>query len=255
MRIAGYDTHPAANLFPMLKGQELAALAADIKANGQRMPVMLLQESTGGPLLVLDGRNRLRACEMLGIRPEVEIRSIAGLECDPLDYVVGTNLHRRHLDASQRAMVAAGLKAMFEAEAHDRMVAGKPPANLQEGGGEAVEQAANLLNVSPRAVYQAQKVIRDAPAEVVEAVKAGKVSVSAAAKALPPPPPPETRRRGPRPARSGSASRIPSTIPKHARVSIPEFAAFLSYRFTSTDKARLGRLLLGMDDDGAADAA
>jgi len=43
-----YSIHPAADLFPMMKDDELDALAADIKANGQQQPVAVHRD------LVLD---------------------------------------------------------------------------------------------------------------------------------------------------------------------------------------------------------
>ncbi len=253
MTIAGYETHPAADVFPMLEGAELQALAEDVKANGLRNPIVLTLEN--GKPLVLDGRNRLRACEMAGVTPRTEFWIGEG---SPTAWVVSQNLHRRHLDASQRAMIGAGLVPMYETEAKERQRQGgreKVTAHLQEASrGTAAAKAAQAVNVSERSVAAAVKVTREAPAEVIEAVKVGKMSVSAAAKATR-----EANRKErakdderhfrTRPRRSGSASRIPASIPKHARVSIPEFAIFLSARFTFVDKARLGRLLLGEEPD------
>lgn len=67
-----------------------------------------------------------------------------------------------------------------------RMLAGKaaldPPANLQEGSkfitrtrdsGTAAAKAAKAVNVSERTLASAVKVTREAPAEVVEAVRRG----------------------------------------------------------------------------------
>jgi ParB-like chromosome segregation protein Spo0J len=51
--------HPAADVFPVMSGDELADLAADIKANGLIHPVAVDADDT-----VLDGRNRLKACEI-----------------------------------------------------------------------------------------------------------------------------------------------------------------------------------------------
>jgi ParB-like chromosome segregation protein Spo0J len=55
--------HPIAALFPMLADDELEELAADIKARGLLQPIVLDAEGR-----VLDGRNRLAACEKAGIR-------------------------------------------------------------------------------------------------------------------------------------------------------------------------------------------
>jgi ParB/Sulfiredoxin domain len=56
--------HPAAELFPLMSPDELRALAEDIKANGLVTPVVLWRDDEG-KLILLDGRNRLDAIEMV----------------------------------------------------------------------------------------------------------------------------------------------------------------------------------------------
>ena len=56
-------SHPFAELFPMMDDGELKELANDIKANGQREDITTLDG------MILDGRNRFRACEMAGVEP------------------------------------------------------------------------------------------------------------------------------------------------------------------------------------------
>jgi ParB-like chromosome segregation protein Spo0J len=51
--------HPTAARFPALPKDELEALAADIKTNKQRQPIMLTADGT----MILDGVNRLNACK------------------------------------------------------------------------------------------------------------------------------------------------------------------------------------------------
>lgn len=176
-----YPVHPAAELFPMMGAEALQALADDIRVNGQREPVILFDKQ------VLDGRNRLRACELVGVEPCFETRDDID---SPAKFVLSLNLHRRHLDESQRAMVGARAKPLFEAEAAARMRAGvakvDPSANLHEGSdaaqsGRSAEHAATQVSVSARSVAHAANVLeRGAPA-LVAAVDRGDVAVSTAA--------------------------------------------------------------------------
>jgi hypothetical protein len=92
------EAHPAADLFPMMDGAELRALAADIAAHGQRHPILLDAEGR-----ILDGRNREAACALAGVEPTYQ--SING--SDPLALVVSLNVRRRDLTAAQRAIAAA----------------------------------------------------------------------------------------------------------------------------------------------------
>jgi hypothetical protein len=188
MKIAGYETHPAADLFPMMESEELRALADDIKAHGLHNPITLY--TLDGVRQILDGRNRARACEMAGVRPSFEAWTDEG---SPTEWVVSQNLHRRHLTTSQRSVVAAGLVPMFEKEAHERQVAAQnndtgravsAKRREQAAPGKATEKAAEAVNVSPRSVERAVQVVREAPPAVVQAIRDGEVTVNAAAEAI-----------------------------------------------------------------------
>jgi hypothetical protein len=56
--------HPAAELWPPMTPDELRALGEDIKANGMQVPISILHDN---PSVLLDGRNRLDALEMVGL--------------------------------------------------------------------------------------------------------------------------------------------------------------------------------------------
>lgn len=87
---------------------------------------------------------------------------------------------------SQRALVGAKIKPLFEDEAKKRQLATQNNnaakavvANLpqQVETGKAREQAAQAVNVSPRSVENASKVLREGTPELVQAVETGHVAV------------------------------------------------------------------------------
>jgi ParB-like chromosome segregation protein Spo0J len=158
--------HPVAELFPVMSEAEYTALRDDIKANGQREPIWVWRG------MVIDGRHRLRACEELG--KTCHSREYLGDEDAVLRFVISLNLHRRHLNESQRALVASRLANMRQGERTDT----EPSANLQK---VSQATAAEMLNVSTRSVAAAAKVDEEGAPELVAAVEAGEVSVSAAA--------------------------------------------------------------------------
>jgi ParB-like chromosome segregation protein Spo0J len=155
------EFHDLANIFPMLAGDEAKALANDIFEHGLREPITLLEGK------ILDGRNRYIACLDAGVEPR-----FAPYKGDnPAAYMVSLNLKRRHLDESQRAMVAKKLATLE----HGQRQTGK------FAGVTTQAKAASMLNVSERSVRTAGSVIDKAVPEIVTAVEKGDVSISAAA--------------------------------------------------------------------------
>jgi hypothetical protein len=153
--------HPLAYIFPLLEGEEFDALVADIQASGLCEAVWLYQGQ------ILDGRNRYRACQALG--RDCATRPYTG--DDPLSFVLSMNLRRRHLDESQRAMIAARLATMRQGERTDLV---EISTKLSQ------EQAAELVHVSRETVVAAKKILQDGAPELAQAVDAGALTVSAA---------------------------------------------------------------------------
>jgi hypothetical protein len=157
--------HPLAQLFPMIEGEAFAALVEDVRENGVRRPVVMFEG------MILDGRNRYMAAR----EAEVGFPVVDFVGDDPVAFVISENIHRRHLTDSQRAMVGARLAKMNRA---DTLVQNRS-ADLPIGPSTA--QAADQMQVSTRMVGAARAVVRDGSAELVAAVDAGAVTVSAAA--------------------------------------------------------------------------
>lgn len=159
------EFHPIANIFPLMEGAAYSEFKADAKKHGIRDQVVTLDG------MILDGRNRFRAASELKIDCPMRKfdKQIDGYS--PLEFVLSANLHRRHLDVSQRALVAAGIANLSE---------GRPELTAQICA-VSQEDAAETLNVSRRAVQHATKVLECSPPAVVKAVQAGEVAVSDAA--------------------------------------------------------------------------
>lgn len=163
------QAHPAAAIVPMLEGTSYDSLKEDIQVNGQQVPIVLWDG------LVIDGRNRLRACCELGVAPKMtQLSKLPG--GSPTMYVLSANLHRRHLSPSQLAMVAARARDEFDREAKLRQ------AGLVPRSGDARDVAGRAVGVSGKSVDYATKVLKDGVREIVAACDSGKLSVSKAAR-------------------------------------------------------------------------
>lgn len=170
-----WPAHPAADLFPMLAAEELQALADDIGEKGQLEAIVLYEGQ------VLDGRNRLAACELAGVEPRTITMGFRSDEIGPAEWVISKNLHRRHLTKSQSATVAVDALPLLEAEAKERQGrrADLVPEMEQSKPQRAVEIAGALVGVGKQYVSEAKKLKEEAP-ETYERVKAGKLNIQQA---------------------------------------------------------------------------
>lgn len=162
------NPHPASELFPLMEQPALRELADNIRRNGLLNPIVTHEG------MVLDGRNRLRACELVGVRPT--LTPFGG--GSPTEFVLAQNLSRRHLTTVQKAFAAERSLPLLEAEARERrrlapMGARVDPEKIPEHG-EAREIAAKAAGVNPRYVSDA-KAIRERAPEVAAAAEAGKL--------------------------------------------------------------------------------
>ena len=159
------EYHEYANLFPMMNKEELNTLCEDMQEYGydESLPIILYENK------ILDGRNRQIASDTIGVLPNYN--EFVGNNKEALDFVIRHNLKRRHLDESQRGMVAAKLANMPNYRPISRSI---DPLISQS-------EAATLMNVSVPTIKRAKQVIDRGIPELQEAVQSGEMAVSKAA--------------------------------------------------------------------------
>lgn len=178
--------HPVAEIFPLLQGEEFDALVESVRAKGLLNPIWLHPDGS-----IVDGRNRYRACLEAGVEPRFQTWDGKG---SLADFVVAQNIDRRHLNGTQRALLAKKLKPLYDAEAKVRQLAtlkkGKQRAPVtQKVGerkkheGEAAAHAAKAAGTNRQYVADLEKIEREAP-EVYAKIEAGKIELPKAKRLL-----------------------------------------------------------------------
>lgn len=162
--------HPLADLFPLIEGEEFDELVASIKEDGQLEPIITLDGA------IIDGRNRYRACRVIGVEPRAEIFTGE----NPARFVAAKNVHRRHLTEAQRALIAAGMARLLNGSnqfSRSCETEGVATATPIVTGTEAAE----LMGVHRTSVQHAKLVLHEGTPEEIEAVKNGSIGVKTVA--------------------------------------------------------------------------
>ena len=173
------------NIFPAAKAEDYNRLRDDIRDNGydSKQPIIIYEGE------VLDGWNRWTACLELKINPPT--RQFDGNESEAIGLVMRTN-KRRNLNSGQWATIAVEADDIIKAIAEDgkaRQLRKPSDSVTQKFALQTKDQrttshkAAELFNTNRTYVNQAAKIKQAAP-EVFEKVKAGKMTMQDAARAV-----------------------------------------------------------------------
>ncbi len=171
--------HPAADLFPLITGQEFQDLCDSIGNNGLEIPVVLTHDG-----FLLDGRNRLRALYATGATERFQTLG-EFYAYDYPGYVMRLNLHRRHLSSEERKVLYLKLRELRGVR-----------ENGQRSGNQYTSEAvtkvtpstptqtsyASEMGVSRKTVndWESDAKILDKSPDLKEAVLAGKMPVAEA---------------------------------------------------------------------------
>jgi ribosomal protein S13 len=186
--------HPAADIYPLIEGDEYKELRDSIHKNGLRDPVVLTND---GKFLV-DGRNRLKVCRELKMSPDIVLLPEEYCEQEIIDFIMDHNSRRRHLTVSQLAAISAEISPLYTAAAKERQAEGgrlkgaypgsgdlprkgSPPGSGDlPRDGEVNRQLAKIHGIGHTTVAKAMKV-KKSDKNLHKKIKAGKISVNQAA--------------------------------------------------------------------------
>jgi hypothetical protein len=142
--IGGFTVHPAAAVFPLIEGDEFDDLCDSIRSHGVQHPAVVRGTE------LLDGRNRMRACERLkaegwfGSCPTVEWKDDGR---NVAEWIWDTNAIRRHMDDDGLAMAASQVHQLIAKENEARKAATK--FKKGESGNPSGAKQVNTKTCSP----------------------------------------------------------------------------------------------------------
>lgn len=173
-----FELHPLCSYFPRMSDSEFNALKSDINANGQLHPIFVLDG------MILDGGNRYRALTELGITPICE--EYTGN--NPVQFVLSSNLHRRHLTQGQAAVIVSATQDWSKAhlQGGDRKSEDAKNQTAQVPL-DTVADRASESGTGERTQRKADKLVKNADESLIKQVSTGEKSLNQALKEIEPP--------------------------------------------------------------------
>lgn len=173
---ADVEIHPAANTVRMMDTNEYTSILEDIREQGQLVPAVLLDG------LLIDGRNRMKACAELGI--ELRVEDHIAEAPDPARLVWSYNAARRQLTKGQKAALASD---MANLEKHNNASFGGVKVRKSDSSQKTItkpvtqQEAAETFGVDSSQLRKFRLVEKENPVEA-QRVRLGEIGVEAAYK-------------------------------------------------------------------------
>jgi DNA modification methylase len=184
--------HEYSKLVNLLSTSEYDVLKNSISNKGLHLPIIVNQDN-----VILDGHNRLKICQELGIEPKFEVKEFSD-KSQEKEFVIEVNLKRRHLNNFQVAELEYKMEEIYKERANlrslinlkninkeiilstasnDAIEVNKEQENEKETG-KVSEIIAKKTGLSPRTYERAKKIIEEGSEEVKEKLRANKTTIS-----------------------------------------------------------------------------
>ena len=173
-----------AELLPPLTGEQLAALEADLLANGCYSPIIVNED-----MAIIDGHNRQELCVKHSIPYKIAVFSFADM-LEAKQWALDTQKGRRNLDKWELGKIALKLKPDVEARARENMAAGGGDQKSEEAkSGLAIlpnpispvdtrKELAEAVGLGERTMGKVMQIDEHAPAPIREALDSGDLSIN-----------------------------------------------------------------------------
>ena len=171
-----------AQLLPPLTGEQLAALEADLLANGCYSPIIVNED-----MVIVDGHHRHELCEKHGLAYKMAVFSFADM-LEAKQWALDTQKGRRNLDKWELGKIALKLKPGIEARAKaNQSAAGgdkfgdKPLSAILPEAVSAVDtrkELAEAVGLGERTMGKVMQIDEHAPAPIREALDSGELSIN-----------------------------------------------------------------------------
>lgn len=163
---------PFKDLFP-IKEELVKTLYWDMQKHGfdESKPLVLWESHSS---IVIDGHTRLRAANKAGLIQIPVVLKRFDTEEDALEYAIRCQRNRRNLTDREILNCIAELDKRKDKFANLKQNTTEVPNGTS---GKSSTETANLLGVNYRKVERARIVLDDAPEEIKDAVKSGKMTI------------------------------------------------------------------------------
>jgi ParB-like chromosome segregation protein Spo0J len=173
-----------------LTNAEYNVLKSSISNEGLHLPIIINQDN-----VILDGHNRLKICQELGVEPKFEVKEFSD-QSKEKEFVIEINLKRRHLNSFQIAELEYKMEDIYKARAKLRSLSNlrnvNKEINLSRAPNDAIEEVhkeqeketgkvseviAKRTGLSPRTYERVKKIIEEGPEEVKEKLRSNKTTI------------------------------------------------------------------------------